>query len=96
LFSRRRRARSHFDHVDPIQIDTVRCSDGERLLQPLLVDGVEVPSESVHHAISVSDKVGVFWSHHREYLAWLRDPAHRLQSGLLAMDEGTELPLRVG
>jgi hypothetical protein len=44
----------------------------------------------------VSDKVGVFWSHHREYLAWLRDPAHRLQSGLLAMDEGTELPLRVG
>jgi predicted phosphatase len=42
----------------------------------------------------VSDEVGAFWSHHR--LAWLRDPAHRFQSGLLAMDEGTELSLRVG
>jgi len=47
-------------------------------------------------AIVVSDNVGAFWADHRAYLAWLRDPANGFQSALLAMNEGTELSVRVG
>jgi predicted O-methyltransferase YrrM len=46
-------------------------------------------------AVVVSDNVGAFWADHREYLAWLRDSANGFQSAMLAMNEGTELSVRV-
>jgi predicted O-methyltransferase YrrM len=46
-------------------------------------------------AVVISDNVGAFWADHDEYLAWLRDPLHGFQSSLLALNEGTELSVRV-
>jgi predicted O-methyltransferase YrrM len=38
---------------------------------------------------------GAFWADYRAYLRWVRDPANGFASGLLAMNEGTELSVRV-
>lgn len=56
-----------------------------KLVTPLLRRG----------GVVVSDNVGAFWADHGEYLAWLRDPANGFASGMLAMNEGTELSVRV-
>ncbi len=44
----------------------------------------------------VADNVGAFWADHGEFLAWIRDPANGFQSAMLAMNEGTELAVKVG
>lgn len=46
-------------------------------------------------AMLVTDNVGAFWSNYEDYLAWLRDPSNGFASGLLQMNEGTELSVRV-
>jgi predicted O-methyltransferase YrrM len=46
-------------------------------------------------AAVVTDNVGAFWADYRDYLRWVRDPANGFASGPLAMNEGTELSVRV-
>jgi predicted O-methyltransferase YrrM len=46
-------------------------------------------------AVVVADNVGAFKADHAEYLAHVRDPAHGFCSGLLGMNEGTELSVRL-
>ena len=45
--------------------------------------------------VVVSDNVGAFWADHTDFLAWVRDPANGFQSAMLAMNEGTELSVKV-
>lgn len=45
--------------------------------------------------VVIADNVGAFWGDHREYLGWIRDPANGFQSAMLAMNEGTELSVKV-
>jgi len=47
-------------------------------------------------AVVVTDNVGLFPADYAEYTAWLRDPANGFCSSRLAMNEGTELSVRVG
>jgi predicted O-methyltransferase YrrM len=46
-------------------------------------------------AVVVADNVGAFKADHAEYLEYVRDPANGFCSGLLEMNEGTELSVRV-
>lgn len=46
-------------------------------------------------AVVVADNVGAFWADHSDYLGWVRDPSNGFQSAMLAMNEGTELSVRL-
>jgi predicted O-methyltransferase YrrM len=46
-------------------------------------------------AVVVADNVGAFKADHAEYLEYVRNPASGFCSGLLKMNEGTELSVRV-
>ncbi len=45
--------------------------------------------------VVVSDNVRAFWADHGDFLAWVRDPANGFSSAMLAMNEGTELSVKV-
>ena len=45
--------------------------------------------------VVVSDNVGAFWADHRDFLGWVRDPANGFQSTMLAMNDGTELSVKL-
>jgi hypothetical protein len=45
--------------------------------------------------VVVADNVGAFKADHAEYLEYVRDPANGFCSGLLKMNEGTELSVRI-
>jgi hypothetical protein len=47
-------------------------------------------------AVVLADNVGQFKADHAEYLEYVRNPANGFCSGLLQMNEGTELSVRVG
>lgn len=46
-------------------------------------------------ALVVTDNVGAFWANGGAYTDWVRDPANGFQSTMLAMNEGTEISVRV-
>jgi predicted O-methyltransferase YrrM len=46
-------------------------------------------------AVVVSDNVAIFPADHGDYVAWVRDPANGFLSTRIALDEGTELSVRV-
>jgi predicted O-methyltransferase YrrM len=46
-------------------------------------------------AVVVADNVGAFKADHAEYLEYVRNPSNGFCSGLLQMNEGTELSVRV-
>jgi predicted O-methyltransferase YrrM len=48
-----------------------------------------------HRAVVVADNVGAFKADHAAYLAYVRDTANGFCSGLLKMNEGTELSVRL-
>lgn len=45
-------------------------------------------------AVLVSDNVGAFWADHHDYLTWLRGPESGFESGLIALNEGTEISVK--
>jgi predicted O-methyltransferase YrrM len=47
-------------------------------------------------AVVVADNVGTFKADHVEYLEYVRNPTNGFCSGLLPMNEGTELSVRIG
>ncbi len=46
-------------------------------------------------ALVVTDNVGAFRADYADYVAWIRDPANGFCSSLLALNEGTEISVRV-
>jgi predicted O-methyltransferase YrrM len=46
-------------------------------------------------AVVVSDNVAIFPADHRDYVAWIRDPANGFVSTRISLDEGTEFSVRV-
>jgi predicted O-methyltransferase YrrM len=46
-------------------------------------------------ALVVTDNVGAFRADYADYVAWIRDPANGFCSSLLALNEGTEVSVRV-
>jgi predicted O-methyltransferase YrrM len=106
------RARSYLREAGLLEFVEIREGDARHTLTDLegpvdmmLCDGYPPAMLAVLQLVApniraggmvVSDNVGAFWADHREYLSWLRDPGNGFQSGLLALNEGTELSLRIG
>lgn len=106
------RARAHLERAGLTEFVEIREGDARETLRDLdgpvdllLNDGFPPAALPVLQlvaprlrtgALVVADNVGAFPADHVAYLAWVRDPKNGFRSALLAMNEGTELSVRVG
>ncbi len=106
------RARQHLREAGLLELVEIREGDATETLRDLegpvdllLCDGFPPAMLPVLKLVAphirpggavVSDNVGAFWADHSDFLAWVRDPANGFQSAMLAMNEGTELSVKVG
>ena len=105
------RARRHLEEAGLLGLVEIREGDATETLRTLdgpvdlfLCDGFPPGMLPVLRLVAprirpggvvVSDNVGAFWADHTDFLAWLRDPANGFQSAMLALNEGTELSVKL-
>jgi predicted O-methyltransferase YrrM len=109
--SKAARAREHLREAGLVDFVEIRGGDATETLRDLeapvdmlLCDGFPpamlpvlklVAPKMRAGGVVVSDNVGAFWADHGDFLSWVRDPANGFQSAMLAMNEGTELSVKL-
>ncbi len=109
--SKAARAREHLREAGLLELVEIREGDAAETLRDLegpvdllLCDGFPPAMLPVAKLVAphirpggvvVSDNVGAFWADHTAFLGWIRDRANGFESTMLAMNEGTELSVKL-
>ena len=112
VVSKANRARQHLDEAGLAQFAVVLEGDARQTLRTLdtpvdllLCDGfppatlevLKIVQPRLHPgSVVFSDNTGAFARDHREYLAYLRNPANGFRSAGIELNEGSELSVFVG
>lgn len=109
--SKAARAREHLREAGLLEFVEIREGDATETLRDLdapvdllLCDGfppgmlpvLKLVAPALREGgVVVSDNVGAFWADHSAFLGWLRDRRNGFESTMLAMNEGTELSVKL-